>query len=275
MERSAFKTKLRGMGESHPPRVLDLFAGCGGLSLGFSRAGFVPLAAVEIDALAIGSYARNFHGGEPEKVLAAHSCPRDIVRAEPANLLADLGMSGEDVELAVDVIIGGPPCQAFARVGRAKLREIDEHPEAYLQDPRANLYLRFLSYVRQLKPLAILMENVPDLLNYGGHNVAEETCEVLTDFGYRCAYTLLNSVFYGVPQMRERAFILAYAEEVGPLRSFRSPLIGSNSHVGMREQGRSHSKRYCTIFSSAAPTTARLQIQHANAHNRRSLLSKR
>ncbi len=76
---------------------------------------------------------------------------------------------------AIDVIIGGPPCQAFARVGRAKLREVQDHPTAFKQDPRGNLYLRYLDYVQRLQPVAILMEKVPDLINYGGHNIGEET----------------------------------------------------------------------------------------------------
>ena len=118
---------------------------------------------------------------------------------------------------------GGPPCQAFARVGRAKLREVAEHPEAFLRDPRGNLYLHYLQYVRRLKPLAILMENVPDVLNYGGHNIAEEMCDVLDGYGYTCGYTLLNSVHYGVPQMRERTFLLAYAKPLDVSISFPTP----------------------------------------------------
>src|SRR5260370_35900343 len=115
---------------------------------------------------------------------------------------------------AIDVLIGGPPCQAFARVGRAKLREVHDHPTAFKQDPRGNLYLRYLDYVECLQPLAILMENVPDVINFGGHNIAEETCEVLTSMGYICRYSLLNTVYYGVPQARERMFLLAYADEL-------------------------------------------------------------
>ena len=99
-----------------------------------------------------------------------------------------------------------PPCQAYARVGRAKLREVADHPTAFKVDPRANLYLRYLDYVEALQPLCIVMENVPDALNFGGHNIAEEMADVLEERGYECQYTLLNSVYYGVPQMRERLF---------------------------------------------------------------------
>jgi DNA (cytosine-5)-methyltransferase 1 len=136
--------------------------------------------------------------------------------------LSQLGHVGPADRL-VDVIIGGPPCQAFARVGRAKLREIADHPEAFLKDARGNLYLRYLQYVRELKPIALLMENVPDILNYGGHNVAQETCEVLTEMGYTCSYTLLNSAFFGVPQMRERMFLIAVARDICSKISFPTP----------------------------------------------------
>ena len=88
---------------------------------------------------------------------------------------------------AIDVLVGGPPCQAFARVGRSKLREIDEHPQAFKHDPRARLYLEYLRYVAAFQPLAVLMENVPDVLNHGGQNIAEEICEVLEEKGYVCA----------------------------------------------------------------------------------------
>jgi DNA (cytosine-5)-methyltransferase 1 len=151
-----------------------------------------------------------------------HAQPEDITKTEPAQLLAKYGLEG-DVQDQVDVIVGGPPCQAFARVGRAKLREVADHPEAFLQDARGNLYLRYLHYVNELKPIAILMENVPDVLNYGGHNIAEETCELLSQMGYQCRYTLLNSVYFGVPQMRERMFLVALAKEVASEITFPTP----------------------------------------------------
>jgi DNA (cytosine-5)-methyltransferase 1 len=193
-------------------RVLDLFAGCGGLSLGFLKASYQIAGSVETDALAAKSHARNFFQASPADVRSAHAAPRDITEIEPKQLLAGLGL--DEPRLAIDVIAGGPPCQAYARVGRAKLREVAKHPEAFLRDPRSNLYLRFLHYVKELQPLVVLIENVPDALNHGGHNIAEETCEALNDLGYEARYTLLNSVFYGVPQMRERMFLLAYAKEL-------------------------------------------------------------
>jgi DNA (cytosine-5)-methyltransferase 1 len=186
------------------------------------RAGFQISAAIENDLLAAQSHATNFYRREPQNIVERHAQPRDISNTEPALLLSDLGIATPH-EKAIDVIVGGPPCQAFARVGRAKLREIAEHPEAFKLDPRSNLYLRYLYYVRKLRPLAILIENVPDVLNHGGHNIAEEICDTLSALGYVCQYTLLNAVFYGVPEMRERMFLIAYHEELSKRPVFPSP----------------------------------------------------
>ena len=213
-----FKQKIQAIRAGSVPRVLDLFAGCGGISLGFQAAGFKISAAVEIDQFAAASHALNFF----EKAeFEHHKVPIDITKIEPQELAEMLSLG--PVERAIDVIVGGPPCQAFARVGRAKLREIDAHPEAYIHDPRGNLYLRYLAYVKAFKPIALLMENVPDMLNYGGHNIAEEVCETLSDLGYVSHYTLLNAVHYGVPEMRERMFLVAFAREINPTSFFPEP----------------------------------------------------
>jgi DNA (cytosine-5)-methyltransferase 1 len=189
------------------PRVIDLFAGCGGISLGFHKAGFEIAAAVEFDPEAAKSHGLNFHHGDP-----VHSQSRDITQLQPQDLAFELGLG--KIEEAFDVIVGGPPCQAFARVGRSKLREVAEHPEAFLHDNRASLYIHYLQFVDACQPLAILIENVPDILNHGGHNLAEEIAEALREKGYECRYTLLNSAYYGVPQMRERMFLVALRKEL-------------------------------------------------------------
>ena len=187
---------LARIARGEAPRVLDLFAGAGGLSLGFQRAGFRIDGAVELDPLAAATHARNF----------GHAAvARDIVSLEPS----DLGLD------AVDVLVGGPPCQAYARVGRAKLREVADHPSAFRVDPRGNLYLRYLAYVKALRPLALLVENVPDILHYAHRNVVEEMVEALEALGYIARYSLINSAFHGVPQMRDRVFLLAYRKDLG------------------------------------------------------------
>ena len=212
---TAIEEKVARLRAGGRPRVLDLFAGCGGLSLGFHAAGCEIVAAVENDPDAARSHGVNFHGGAAE-----HSRSRDIC-SHPGELAAELKLG--PVANAFDVIVGAPPCQAFARVGRPKLREIDDHPEAFIHDPRARLYLEWLHYVDAFQPLAVLMENVPDALNHGGQNIAEETCEVLEAKGYACGYTLLNAAYYGVPQMRERMFLIGYRREIANRVAFPRP----------------------------------------------------
>jgi DNA (cytosine-5)-methyltransferase 1 len=223
----AIEAKIKRLRAGHAPRTLDLFAGCGGLSLGFHAAGFKVSAAVEIDPLAARSHARNFF----HDVSGPHAQPIDVTTVTPKDLAAHFEL-GKNVADCIDVIVGGPPCQAFARVGRPKLREVHEHPRAFKNDARGNLYLRYLHYVEEMQPLALLIENVPDMMNYGGHNIAEEVCEVLEDRGYIAQYSLLNSAYYGVPQMRERMFLIAYRRELDAIVQLPEPQFHVELPVG-------------------------------------------
>jgi len=215
-ELSAIRQKINRIRTGNSPRVLDLFSGCGGLSLGFHKAGFKIAAAVEFDSHAAQSHGKNFHSGDP-----VHSIPRDITKTSPHELVQELNLG--NVDEAFDVLIGGPPCQAFTRVGRSKLREIAAHEEAFKHDPRAQLYIDYLRYVEAFAPLAVVVENVPDVLNHGEQNIAEEIAEALEEKGYIARYTLLNAAFYGVPQMRERMILIAYHHEVSNFVSFPEP----------------------------------------------------
>jgi DNA (cytosine-5)-methyltransferase 1 len=208
---AAVEGKLRRLAGGNSPRVLDMFSGAGGISLGFHRAGFQIQGSLEIEALPALTHSVNFHGADQEQ-MAIHARPRDMTKVEPDELAEELGLGS--VEHAIDVLVGGPPCQAYARVGRAKLREVADHPTAYKVDPRGNLFLRYLAYVKAFRPLALLLENVPDMLHYGHHNVAQEIVETLDDMGYDAKYSLINTAFHGVPQMRDRIFLVAYRKEL-------------------------------------------------------------
>lgn len=213
----AIRRKAARLRAGNPPRFIDLFAGCGGISLGFSTAGFEPIAFVELDPWAAESHGANFAAISHGKNLQAHFKARDITQEDPISIFRDLGINGP-VDEQVDVLVGGPPCQAFARVGRAKLRhearrrEEDSADQAFLVDGRVNLWQRYLHYVRETKPLALLMENVPDILNHGGKNVAETVAKHLRKEGYLVRYTLLNASWFGVPQTRERMFLIGVHE---------------------------------------------------------------
>ncbi len=213
--------KLRRIRAGTAPRVLELCSGCGGLSLGLSKAGFELVAHIETDSTAAKSYALNFK--VPGKISKAlWEKPRDMVAQSADDLVTDLGLKTATAE-SFDVLAAGLPCQAFARIGRSKLRSVTGEENAYQSDPRAKLYRRFLEYVDAVQPVAIVIENVPDILNFGGHNVPEEICETLEGRGYETSYTLLNAAYYGVPQMRERLFLIAIDRSLGVKPSFPTP----------------------------------------------------
>ncbi|HEX3385268.1 MAG TPA: DNA (cytosine-5-)-methyltransferase, partial [Mucilaginibacter sp.] len=191
--------KIDRLKQNKTLRVLDLFSGCGGLSLGFHKTGYEIVANVELDEEAALSHAINFHANC--KNVSQFSKARDIQKTTPSNLFKELGYNEQPEEL-IDVIVGGPPCQAFTRIGRAKLRETFKDSKAFLKDQRSQLYKAYLEYVKALKPLVVLMENVPDMLNYGGINIADLACNDLSFFGYDCKYTILNTAHFGIPQMR-------------------------------------------------------------------------
>jgi DNA (cytosine-5)-methyltransferase 1 len=205
------RRKLARLRIGAAPRVLELASGSGGLALGLYSAGFELSAHVEIDELAAETYHLNFQ--HRVGAASAWSKIRDMTTVSAAELVGDLDLK-VDVAEAFDVLAAGLPCQAFARIGRSKLREVTGDNNAFRNDERAGLYKRFLEYVQETVPLVILIENVPDILNFGGHNVPEEICATLRSMGYTAAYTILNAAHYGVPQIRERLFLVAYADEL-------------------------------------------------------------
>jgi DNA (cytosine-5)-methyltransferase 1 len=215
VDMAIFRAKAERLRGGAAPRVLEICSGCGGLSLGLQSAGFSLTAHIEIDPEAAASYALNFGGHRDAS--DAWSIPRDMVASSAEEIVGDLKL-GEPAEKAFDVLAAGLPCQAFARIGRSKLRAVAGADDAFQKDPRAALYRRFLDYVVDTKPLAIIIENVPDILNFGGHNVPEEICDTLDELGYRTAYTILNASYFGVPQIRERLFIVAISKtlEISP-----------------------------------------------------------
>lgn len=187
--------------------MVDLFCGAGGFSLGFHAAGCRILAAVDADALATQSFSRNFD------VLQADHKPRVFGGAD-----GDLDQPNFDLDKIVgkarpDIVIGGPPCQAFSRLGRAKLNSLSD--DGFRGDPRNALYSRFLVAVERWKPRAVVMENVPGMLSVGGVNYADVVCNEMAGLGYRTGYALLNAVWYGVPQFRERLFFIGIRGDLG------------------------------------------------------------
>lgn len=160
-----------------PYRVLDLFAGCGGLSLGFESAGFQTVG-YEIDQQAVATYNNNLTGTCHPQQLTQHT-----IFADP-----------------VDIIIGGPPCQPFSVGGHQK----------GMTDER-NGFPAFLSAIQQLKPQLWLFENVRGML-YANKWYLEQIIRELTQLGYIIDYQLFNAVHFGVPQNRERLFVVGHQQ---------------------------------------------------------------
>lgn len=210
--------KLARIRGGNRPRLLDLFSGCGGFTLGFQRAGFQPVGGLDLDENATRSYAHNFH---PDDV-GRHLDPEGVEREGGAAALDQVSRrtgDARDPRDAVDVFTAGPPCPTFSQIGRAKLnfphdpRKVDrgafEGSDLFLDDERNDLYEAVPAYAEALEPVALVVENVPGFLSQRGTNHGRRLAGMLEELGYDVAYTLLNSAAYGVPQWRERFFLIA------------------------------------------------------------------
>lgn len=210
-----------------PPTVVDLFSGAGGLSLGFRAAGARILAAADFNETAGATFQRNFRRLQSRK-------PPLAFFGEKGNLETldlDRITSGKQ---GPDILVGGPPCQGFSRIGRAKLASLaravrdpaaSAGPDANLAtgDPRNKLYGRFVEAAKHWQPSAVVMENVPGMFLVNGTNVAELVAADLAHCGYHVGYAVLNAAWYGVPQFRERIFFIGLRNDLGQVPSVPVP----------------------------------------------------
>ena len=165
------------------PTVIDLFAGVGGLSLGFELAGFDVVLGNEYDESIAEAYKLN-HPTTKMIVADIKDLPIEETFAKYRN--------------KVDVIIGGPPCQGFSQKGQRKT----------IHDERNFLFEYFVSVVNYLRPNYFVMENVPNLLTAENGYFKKEITELFQDKGYSLSSGRLNAADYGVPQNRHRAVII-------------------------------------------------------------------
>lgn len=200
------------------PIFFDIFAGAGGFSLGFSRAGFKCAGVVERDCKASETYRTNFPGHVDGSLAFLGEKEGDI---EKIDFSGELREALENLDL--DVLLAGPPCQGFSKVGRGKLDSLARKRGAFSADPRNALYEKFLELLEVAQPRAFVFENVAGILSLGGTNVAEAICLEAMSRGYRVRCTLLNAAWYGVPQTRERVFIIGTREDLGIEPSFPEP----------------------------------------------------
>lgn len=162
-------------------KIIDLFCGAGGLSLGFESAGFEVELAIDMWEDAINTYNHN-HKHPVGKCEDIHNLTDEYLKS----------LKGEIVG-----VIGGPPCQGYSTVGT---RDIN--------DPRNHLYLEYCRVVEKVEPEFFVIENVRGLLTLGKGAFKEDIINRFSKLGYTVNYKLVNSADYGVPQNRYRVFFV-------------------------------------------------------------------
>lgn len=184
------------------PIGVDLFAGAGGLSLGFEQAGFDILAAVEIDPVHCAVHEYNF----PHCATICQSVTE--ITGEEIRSRSEIG------DREIDVVFGGPPCQGFSLMGKR-----------LLDDPRNALVSHFIRIVSELKPKYFVMENVKGMAIGNHKKFLSEAIEKFEYYGYHVLqpYQVLNAANYGVPQNRERLFLMGAREDL-PLPEYPQPI---------------------------------------------------
>lgn len=182
--------------------LVDLFAGVGGISLGFTHAPsgvtFRPRILVDHDSEAGETFARNFPT-VPYLVKDVHELSGSQIRER----------AGLAVREEVHVLVGGPPCQGFSWLGKRAL-----------DDPRNVHVLDFLRMVKELRPIVALIENVPLIVTSHDGQIMNEIFDGLEELGYSSSADILVASDFGVPQLRKRAFVLAYRSDLGQPPSF-------------------------------------------------------
>lgn len=158
-------------------KMIDLFCGAGGLSLGFTQEDFITSLANDIQECCVDTYAHN----HPET-------PRNKIILGDVKDIADNIKTLVDVT-SIDIVVGGPPCQGFSMANRQRL----------IDDPRNHLYKNYVEIVRKVHPKFFVMENVKGMLS-----VAKQVKEDFRNIGYSVECHILNAKDFGVPQSRER-----------------------------------------------------------------------
>lgn len=222
---------------------LDLFAGAGGLSEGFIRAGFNPIAHVEMDPAAcytlrtrmayhylkkidnLTQYA-DYLKGTVDRDEFYNSVPEDVIKSIineeiGKETLPDIFRQIDSLvdNQNVDLIIGGPPCQAYSVIGRARC------PDRMKGDKRNDLYTYYAEFLKEYKPKYFVFENVPGLLsaeNKEGKSYLELMTNLFHDeYGYKTEHKTLLASDYGIPQSRKRVFLVGRKDI--PINTYPEP----------------------------------------------------
>ncbi|MGX7066385.1 DNA (cytosine-5)-methyltransferase 1 [Vagococcus fluvialis] len=175
-------------------KIIDLFSGAGGLSLGFEQAGFESVLAIDKWSDAIDTY--NFNHKKPVGTTT------DIHEFTNEQLI-------EYKNIGVKGIIGGPPCQGFSMVGTRSTN-----------DPRNSLYIEYVRFVDIIQPEFFVLENVSGLLSLNNGTYREDIIQQFESIGYNVSFRLLTASNYGVPQSRKRVFFVGLKKDIFPSEFF-------------------------------------------------------
>lgn len=190
--------------------VIDLFAGVGGLSYGFSHlSAFDVIAANEI----LPPMAEAYRLNHPHVKMYEG----DIADFGLSQLRKDFGTKVGHI----DIVVGGPPCQAYSTVGKR-----------LLDDPRANLFQQYFRILQEFKPQVFIYENVKGLMSMNGGDLITTIVDLFSTLGYKVQFKLLNAADFGAPQMRERVIIVGTKGKIDfkyPSSTHRDP----TNEVGM------------------------------------------
>ncbi len=219
-------------------RAVDLFSGCGGLSLGLANAGFSVVAAVEIDRKARETYRMNHPN--------VHLYAQDIRELSATEMLCNAGLKPGEL----DLLAGCPPCQGFSRL-RTK------NKGRSVRDDRNNLVADFLRFIKVMKPKTVMFENVPGLAK---HDRFLNMRRQLHAMGYGTVVHVLDTADYGVPQRRKRLIMLAsnvhtpvLADKVSERITVREALKGlsglNQTHDKLHAVGESRSKEVRNLIA--------------------------
>lgn len=171
--------------------VLDLFCGAGGLSRGFIDAGFSVKLGVDFDDMALKTFAANHEGAVAKKL--------DLFNLDNVDKIKEFF---DENNYALDVLVGGPPCQGFSLAGP---RQID--------DSRNKLYQAMVKTARILRPRVVVLENVPGMIQLHGGLVKEKIINDFTKLGYKMGEPkILYAPDYGIPQIRKRVVFVGLLE---------------------------------------------------------------
>lgn len=180
-------------------KFIDLFCGCGGLSLGFEQAGFTSVAGIDFNASAIKTYSLNFPSSK--------AICTDILKMDKNLIKQDLNNITD-----IDVIVGGPPCQGFSNANKNYVEE---------DDPRNKLFFEFVKFVELANPKVVVIENVPQIITKNNGYAKKRITEIFGRRGYTVVNDILNAADYGVPQKRLRNFFIITKGDAFDLSSIK------------------------------------------------------